>query len=415
MFKPLILWYNHNSKGGIAVNDLKILNIKVNGINVFEDKLNVNFYCKDKVVDDNSVKNVYGTIYTNNIISIVGLNAVGKTTLLKIINLILQIIVNGMGINDVFDDISLLPEKFDYEVVFFFADKFYKVHSYVQKYYEKSELKIEFIEEFIHSTNKSSISSKAKLNEFKETQLDDNNAEITRSKLPNISKLVLKREDSIIGIITKDNTSFCRNMLDSVNLNYLYIKNNSPREILNLFDENIEYLRKNSDDIADLSLKFENSDEVYENKPLLFWNNILSSGTIKGNSMAFSCIPILKTGGYLIVDEIENHLNKQLIRVFIDIFCDNEINKNGATLIFTSHYPELLDFLDRADNIFVITRNEGNKTNTKLLSDLIERNDIKKSDVILSNALKGTAPSYESIQSFKKFIANEVLYGKYEF
>lgn len=397
------------------MNDLKILNIKVNGINVFEDKLNINFYCKDKVVDDNSVKNVYGTIYTNNIISIIGLNAVGKTTLLKIINLILQIIVNGRGINDVFDDISLLPEKFDYEVVFFFADKFYKVHSYVQKYYEKSELKIEFIEEFIHSTNKSSISSKAKLNEFIETQLDGNNAEITRSKLPNISKLILKREDSIIGIITKDNTSFCRNMLDSVNLNYLYIKNNSPREILNLFDDNIEYLRKNSDDIADLSLKFKNSDEVYENKPLLFWNNILSSGTIKGNSMAFSCIPILKTGGYLIVDEIENHLNKQLIRVFIDIFCDNEINKNGATLIFTSHYPELLDFLDRADNIFVLTRNEGNKTNTKLLSDLIERNDIKKSDVILSNALKGTAPSYESIQSFKKFIANEVLYGKYKF
>ena len=397
------------------MNDLKILNIKVNGINVFEDKLNINFYCKDKVVDDNSVKNVYGTIYTNNIISIIGLNAVGKTTLLKIINLILQIIVNGRGINDVFDDISLLPEKFDYEVVFFFADKFYKVHSYVQKYYEKSELKIEFIEEFIHSTNKSSISSKAKLNEFIETQLDGNNAEITRSKLPNISKLILKREDSIIGIITKDNTSFCRNMLDSVNLNYLYIKNNSPREILNLFDDNIEYFRKNSDDIADLSLKFKNSDEVYENKPLLFWNNILSSGTIKGNSMAFSCIPILKTGGYLIVDEIENHLNKQLIRVFIDIFCDNEINKNGATLIFTSHYPELLDFLDRADNIFVLTRNEGNKTNTKLLSDLIERNDIKKSDVILSNALKGTAPSYESIQSFKKFIANEVLYGKYKF
>ncbi len=397
------------------MNDLKILNIKVNGINIFEDKLNVNFYCKDKVVDDNSVKNVYGTIYTNNIISIVGLNAVGKTTLLKIINLILQIIVNGRGINDVFNDISLLPEKFDYEVVFFFDDKFYKVHSYVQKYYEKSELKIEFIEEFIHSTNKSSISSKAKLNEFIETQLNGDNAEITRSKLPNISKLILKREDSIIGIITKDNTSFCRNMLDSVNLNYLYIKNNSPREILNLFDDNIEYLRKNSDDIADLSLKFKNSDEVYENKPLLFWNNILSSGTIKGNSMAFSCIPILKTGGYLIVDEIENHLNKQLIRVFIDIFCDNEINKNGATLIFTSHYPELLDFLDRADNIFVLTRNEGNKTNTKLLSDLIERNDIKKSDVILSNALKGTAPSYESIQSFKKFIANEVLYGKHGF
>ena len=397
------------------MNDLKILNVKVNGINVFENKLNINFYCKDKVVDDNSVKNVYGTIYTNNIISIIGLNAVGKTTLLKIINLILQIIVNGRGINDVFDDISLLPEKFDYEVVFFFADKFYKVHSYVQKYYEKSELKIEFIEEFIHSTNKSSISSKTKLNEFIETQLDGNNAEITRSKLPNISKLILKREDSIIGIITKDNTSFCRNMLDSVNLNYLYIKNNSPKEILNLFDDNIEYLRKNSDDIADLSLKFKNSDEVYENKPLLFWNNILSSGTIKGNSMAFSCIPILKTGGYLIVDEIENHLNKQLIRVFIDIFCDNEINKNGATLIFTSHYPELLDFLDRADNIFVLTRNEGNKTNTKLLSDLIERNDIKKSDVILSNALKGTAPSYESIQSFKKFMTNEVLYGKYGF
>ena len=35
-------------------------------------------------------------------------------------------------------------------------------------------------------------------------------------------------------------------------------------------------------------------------------------------------------------------------------------------------------------------------------------NDVKKSEVILSNIIKGTAPSYEYIQALKKNLCSEV-------
>ena len=111
----------------------------------------------------------------------------------------------------------------------------------------------------------------------------------------------------------------------------------------------------------------------------------------------------LKNGGYMIIDEIENHFNKEIVTTLIRFFMDTRINKNGASLVFSTHYPELLDEYDRNDSIF-ITRNHNGIT-AENLSNILKRNDIKKSDAYQSGFLDGTTPAYEAYLQLKKSIS----------
>lgn len=52
------------------------------------------------------------------------------------------------------------------------------------------------------------------------------------------------------------------------------------------------------------------------------------------------------------------------------------INKNGATILFSTHYSELLDEFDRNDSIYIVRNKEG--IGVENLSNILKRNDIKK-------------------------------------
>lgn len=390
------------------MNTLRVLNITLNDVSVFEDAVGFDFYTNDRVVEPEGTNFISSSIYTNNIISLVGLNAVGKTSLLKIIHFILEIIINNKSLNEMRNLLLLSLTNFSYEVTFFYKGAFHKISSRVLRDLGSNDIKLEYENEFLKSVNKSEITSKVKLREFIELPLDENNSDTVRERLDSSLKQILKEDDSIVTMVTKNNNSLVRDMIDNVNMNFLNVKNNVPTEVLNLFDDNIDYIKRESEDAdSNLMLKFKNSNGVYSTGNMMAWGEIISSGTIKGNSLVDMALDALKNGGYLLVDEVENHLNKQLIKVFMDLFKDKEVNRYGATMIFTTHYPELLDFINRSDNIYVLKRNRDRRTSITLLSTLA-RNDIKKSDVILSNYIKGTAPKYETIQAFKKFIRSEV-------
>ena len=66
-------------------------------------------------------------------------------------------------------------------------------------------------------------------------------------------------------------------------------------------------------------------------------------------------------------------------------FMDSRLNKNGGTLIFTTHYPELLDEYDRNDGICIVRNRNG--ITAENLSHILNRNDIKKSDAYQSGFL----------------------------
>lgn len=393
------------------MDNLAILNIKFNKINIFDKIINFDFFTNDKVFDREGTSNISKSVNSNNVISIVGLNAVGKTTLLKIIHFILEIIINNKSLNEIKNLLFFSMDSFSYEVTFYQNNTFHKISSFVERDVDvKNELKIKYKNEYLKSVSKSKIKSKVDLKKFISEELNNNNSDLIRENLDSQLKQILKEDDSIIAIITKANGVLVRDMINSVNLNFLNVKNSVPVEVLNLFDENIDYIKHENEDIdSNVMLKFKNSNGVFSTGNRLAWGELISSGTIKGNSLADITLDVLKYGGYLLVDEIENHLNKQLVKVFIDLFKDKTINKNGATIVFTTHYPELMDFMNRSDNIYVLRRNKEKKATIELLSDLVERDDLKKSDILLSNYIKGTAPSYENIKHFKDYMKSEVL------
>ena len=117
---------------------------------------------------------------------------------------------------------------------------------------------------------------------------------------------------------------------------------------------------------------------------------------------------VLQSGGYLLVDEIENHFNKEIVTTLVRFFMDSRFNKNGGTLIFTTHYPELLDEYDRNDGIYIVRNRNG--ITVENLSYILTRNDIKRSDAYQSGFLEGTTPTYEAYIRLKESLVNCKIY-----
>lgn len=154
-----------------------------------------------------------------------------------------------------------------------------------------------------------------------------------------------------------------------------------------------------------IHLKFRNEDEIVLNN-VRDLEQYLSSGTIKG-IITFSMVKeVLQSGGYLLVDEIENHFNKEIVTTIIRFFMDSRLNKKGGTLIFTTHYSELLDEYDRNDGIHIVRNRNG--ITVENLSYILKRNDIKKSDAYQSGFLQGTTPMYESYLKLKRNLFDSI-------
>ncbi len=174
-----------------------------------------------------------------------------------------------------------------------------------------------------------------------------------------------------------------------------------PTEIISLLDPTtIEYITvEKVNDKVITRLKFYGQKELVLLNPAEL-NAYLSSGTVKGVRVFSDAVRVLRTGGYLIVDEVENHFNRELVASLLRLFINKRTNPKGAVIIFSTHYPELLDELERNDSVF-ITRSDHGLTIDNLNS-LLKRNDMKKSEVYQSNFLGGTAPKYTALVALQK-------------
>ena len=192
------------------------------------------------------------------------------------------------------------------------------------------------------------------------------------------------------------------NLLKYTNVNVLPFSEDIPAEVITFLDPTIERLHFDEKDKKQvIYLKFKGKEEIILNHPMEL-NNYLSSGTVKGMITFTLARKVLQSGGYIVVDEVENHFNKEIVTTLMRFFMDSNLNRNGGTLFFSTHYPELLDEYDRNDSIF-ITRNRNGIT-VENLSNILKRNDIKKSDAYQSGFLNGTTPTYEAYMQLKKSI-----------
>ena len=177
-----------------------------------------------------------------------------------------------------------------------------------------------------------------------------------------------------------------------------------PSQVVRLFDPTIEHL-----EVSDhqFHIKFRN-EKLERNCDPSQAMAMISAGTFRGTSLAQHAIETLAQGGYLLFDEIENSINKQLVFAIIDLFSSPATNPHGAVLVFSTHYPELLDHFTRKDNIWFAVRHENAGFQLVRYNKLVTRGELKKSVQFMSGALQGTAPSAASISALRSYVKDTV-------
>lgn len=378
---------------------MKILRIKVNGLPLYKNMFDISFCAVQRVHNNhlNSVFNLFGNIYVNTVEAFAGINASGKTMALKVVSFTSILLsatplsaefvpqILGDGINTIFD-------------IDFYADgKIYHLTSEIIKEKNQDENpKIRIISERLWVKTVTTKINKSNLWDYDKNtpvRVRGNSDEYLPEDVSIMIALNKQIQNKIMFVDLAMLTNFNFLLPDAVSI---------PTEIISLLDPTIEYISiENVNDKVITKLKFYRQKEHILFNPAEL-NVYLSSGTVKGARVFSDATRVLKKGGYMIVDEIENHFNRELVASLLRLFLYKKTNPNGAVLIFSTHYPELLDELDRNDAVFITRSNEGLTVDN--LNTLLNRNDMKKSEVYQSNFLGGTAPKYNALLTLQKSI-----------
>ena len=379
---------------------MKILRITVNGLPLFKQELDLLFYTQQRVGEDDKEKlyKIEPNYYLHTACAFIGINASGKTSVLKVINLALNILRNE-PINHV-ESRNILGacERATFKICFLYKkNNVYCLKTVITSKKAKAGRYVySIIEEKLWEKPISSVKSKKYLTDF---------TAISPIAVRNTEEAYLP--DDVSFIIAHNKKANDRidvfSLLSYTNINILPFTENIPLEVIAFLDPTIEKLYfEKVEDKASIHLKFKDEEEIILNNAVEL-EQYLSSGTIKG-IITFSMVKeVLASGGYILVDELENHFNKEIVVTLMRFFMDSSLNKNGSTLIFTTHYPELLDEYDRNDAIYIVRNRNG--ITAENLSYILKRNDIKKSDAYQSGFLEGTTPAYEAYLRLKKNLA----------
>lgn len=397
--------------GGTPLNKINFLKLVVRKHPLLETGVEFSLSTVQPVKDAaaESVTNIYGRRYLNNISTVVGRNATGKTTLMTAVVGVLFLFWGNRSIDQTPLDGSFFgQDDIGFDVYFFGSDKRLYLDSIT--FSRNSENKWYISDEKIKAKRAYSTDSKDELFNFSE-----NNVYIDRKKLPDNILEILATDDSVFRMVLSRNnydTPVVYNSLMFTDNNILIRDGiEIPVEILEYLDPSIEYLRvEESENVEIFRLKFKNSSqEIVEHK---FSNlqHYLSSGTAKGVTLFQLVLSVLQSGGYLFIDEIENHFNQAIVRTFIDFFSNKRINLNNAILVFSTHYSELLQDIERGDQVFIVRKDK--KTSVSRYSEQKIRADLNRTDVFNSNYIEGSAPDYDAYINLKKAVIGAVKNGK---
>ena len=382
---------------------MKLLKIKIKGLKLFKDELEIDFFAEQRVGSEKNemLYKLFSNIYINNVVALIGINASGKTSILKVISFVINILnnepINKIVYNDILNGIN-------YEDEVIFETYFYSEENYINKLQtivkrddksQDGENKYTIKEEKLWRKNLSAVKTKKSLFEFEK---------LNPVQIRNVDEEFLMEDVSIIISLNKKYSSrfYINDMINLTNKNHITFSGEFPPELIIFLDPSIEYLTLKQDGKKlEIRLKFKEKEEIILYDPIEL-NNYLSSGTIKGINVFINAMFAFKNGGYLIVDELENHFNREIVSTLIRFFMNEKINNKGATIIFSTHYSELLDEFQRTDDIYIVRNKNG--INVEKLSKILNRNDIKKSEAYQSGYLQGTAPAYESYIDFKNAI-----------
>ena len=395
---------------------MNVLKIYFDHLKMFDDGIFVlDLFAGDKVPrEDESAFELARPIYSNCLLALAGINASGKTTALSLFELACRII-NGdpLGYRS---PLSSLPSIFEGKTHF-------KCLAYHEKnlYLLESTLEVIDGDAFIgprgHRLNfgeeRILWAPSSKIKKHMLSSWDELSGacveKIRRSTVDGSWAKLLTQDVSIFAAALASDAGHRNRVITTRGGTALHLDErfSGLDDILRVFDPNIEHL-----EVQDFGRVFKLT--FVGREPLVLsaegLGEVLSSGTIRGLELTQQSMHVLRYGGYLLIDEIENHLNRQLVNVIIDLFASAATNPRGATLVFTTHYPQVLDHIHRKDNVFFLARQGNGLSRIVKYSDRVKRIENKKSEVFSSNYVKGTAPRFMDVHTLKRLVERSVTH-----
>lgn len=384
---------------------MKLLSLSAKGLPLFKEELNLTLYAGQRVSeaerDQLHLLRSGSSFYLNNVEALIGMNASGKTSVLKVILLALGLLNNEPLNHMKTRDILGQAERITLSLCFYSdCDEICRLETVIVSAQDQSgEIRYAIKEETLWTKPASFVATKKTLLDFEGIA-----PVATRSN----DEAFLPSDTSIIIAYNKQHQQHIQvcDLLSLTNINVLPVSNDIPLDIVAFLDPTVEDLSiAHEDKKISVHLKFKGKQEIVLSD-VAELNRYLSFGTVKGIVTFTMAIHVLKSGGYLVIDELENHFNKEIAATLIRFFMDARMNPKGGMLVFTTHYPELLDEFDRNDCIHIIRNQDGITVSN--LTEILKRNDLKKSDAYQSGCLGGTVPTYEAYMSLKTNIHREL-------
>ncbi len=370
---------------------MKLLKVVANNFKLCEDNLTISFVPEaNKTLEDKEFElhEIDNNLFVFNTLGIIGKNASGKTTVTDLLSLVYDIFSN-FRVKDMSFIFKYFNKVLDLDICFYHEGYLYR---YITKLSTNNNCII-FVDQklFKRKYKKTYAKNLFDYEKYEEVKVNLELPEDT-SILYNLFKSIQHR--GIYFVLNETIDYWYENF---VNI-YKFLNNdyNMIELILKMFDEHLETIKIVNNDkfmicYTDGTKKEVFSKELYE---------VLSSGTIKGLGLFSYVVYSLKNGYDLIIDEIEKSFHKMLVENLVSLYKDKSVNKKGATLIFTTHYCELLDLFNRTDNIY-ITKYDQKIRLENMYNNYKFRPELSKSKKFYNNAFN-TDVNYESLMKFKK-------------
>ena len=382
---------------------MRLLRVRAEGLALYKEPFDVSIYAQQRIQTGhlNALHNLFGNIYVNTVNAFIGINASGKTTALRVISFASQLLCASPLEASPFFRILKDDQVATFDIDFFVCNKICHLQSEViRKKKDNGKYSIEILSERLWSKNISSKINKSNLLDYEDrppVRIRDDSDEYLSNDVSIMIAVNKQIHEPDIYVDLSQLTDINR---------FIFDVDSVPAEIISILDPTIEYivLDRNNTNLL-IRLKFYGEDEKVLINPNEL-NTYLSSGTIKGVRVFLHATNVLKGGGYLVIDEIENHFNRELGATLIRLFMDKRTNPKGAVIIFSTHYPELLDELERNDEVFITRSDTGLKVDN--LNKLLNRNDMNRSEIYQSDYIRGTAPKYTALLALQKSLMKNI-------
>ena len=365
---------------------MKLLRVRASNYKNCCDDFTIDLVAKSKKTSEDKeyeLQEVADDLYVFNTAAFVGKNASGKTSAIELMECSYSIL-SEFRLEDKhynYDNVKL-------EIIFCHEDYIYK-YTTILKADPNLGNKANFTEQHIYK-------KKYYKSKLKEIYFEEGFEEILNlGELPEDTSIVffiLKKKVTRAIYFNCDGEGTDTYHLMFRAMKTYKLSKNILSKVIKIFDDKIKSLEMV--DEKHFKLIYQNDVKELSDSELIY---MLSSGTTKGVLLYIFVVAALENGFDLLIDEVENHFHKTLVENMISLFKDKTVNKKSATLIFTTHYCEVLDLFNRQDNIWIA------KSDHKIhLDNMYEtyniRPELLKSRQFYNNAFD-TSVNYEDLMA----------------